>query len=188
MSVGTTKGTSDDDVPKRKTNARHRLRRRLAIGVVIAAAAFVAALIVWAHLYVDWLWFGEVGLRAVFWKRLLIGAVVAVAFAAAFFAIVYGNLPIARRLAPRYRPVEGVDVIEVVHGTAVRWVGVSAWRRAVRRGHRRVARRQGPGWSSRGRSTACRSGCATRSSTTTCRSTSSRCRRGSTCTGSCSPR
>ena len=39
-----------------------------------------------------------------------------------FFAIVYGNLVIARRLAPKYRPVEGVDVIEAVHETALRWV------------------------------------------------------------------
>ena len=43
-------------------------------------------------------------------------------FAAAFFAIVYGNLAIARRLAPRYRPVEGIDVIEVVYESASRWV------------------------------------------------------------------
>jgi uncharacterized protein len=95
----------------------------VAIGVVIAVA-LVAALIAWAHLYVDWVWFGEVGLRAVFRVRLLVGLAAFAAFAAAFFAIVYGNLLIARRLAPRYRPVEGVDVIEVVHGTAVRWV---AW-------------------------------------------------------------
>jgi len=63
------------------------VRRRVAIAVAVAAA-LIAALIVWAHLYVDWLWFGEVGLRAVFWKRLLIGVVAFVVFAAAFFGIV----------------------------------------------------------------------------------------------------
>jgi uncharacterized protein len=106
---------------------RHRrrkrsVRRRILITVAVVVAV-VVALIVWAHLYVDWLWFGEVGLRTIFWKRLLVGLVAFVVFAAAFFAIVYGNLLIARRLAPKYRPVEGVDVIELVHGTASRWVG-----------------------------------------------------------------
>ena len=79
--------------------------------------------VILAHLYVDWLWFGEVGLRTVFWKRLAIGAVTAIGFGAVFFVVVYGNLVIARRLAPKYRPVEGVDVIEAVHETALRWVG-----------------------------------------------------------------
>jgi uncharacterized protein len=90
--------------------------------VLVALAVIVVALI-WAHLYVDWLWFGEVGLRAIFWKRLVIGLVAGLGFAAAFFAIVYGNLLVARRLAPRYRPVEGLDVIEEVHPSAAHWVG-----------------------------------------------------------------
>jgi uncharacterized membrane protein (UPF0182 family) len=111
--------TSDE--PAKRRRRRRSLRRRIAIGVLVAIVLIVA-LIIWAHLYVDWLWFGEVGLRMIFWKRLLIGAIGAVAFAAAFFAIVYGNLRVAGRLAPRYRPVEGVDVIEVVHESAVRWV------------------------------------------------------------------
>ena len=78
----------------------------------------------------QWLWFGEVALRTVFWKRLLIGLIVWGVFAAAFFAIVYGNLLIARRLAPKYRPVEGVDVVEVVHEHRIA-VGAAApvWRR-----------------------------------------------------------
>ena len=121
MSVGTTKGTSDDDVPKRKTNARHRLRRRLTVAAVVAVVVIVVAVIA-SHLYVDWLWYGEVGLRTIFWRRLFIGAVVGIAFAAVFFAVVYGNLEIARRLAPKYRPIEGLDVIEAVHEPALRWV------------------------------------------------------------------
>ena len=38
-----------------------------------------------------------------------------------FFALVYGSVEIARRLAPRYRPVEGVDVLEVIHESAHVW-------------------------------------------------------------------
>ena len=47
----------------------------MAIGAVVAVVFIVLAVIL-AHLYVDWLWFGEVGLRTVFWRRLAIGAVV----------------------------------------------------------------------------------------------------------------
>ncbi len=70
--------------------------------------------------YVDWLWFGEVALRTVFWTRIVTGVIVGVVFAVVFFGIVYGNMEIARRLAPKYRPVEGVDIVEPVNERAVR--------------------------------------------------------------------
>ena len=117
--VTTTDMRDSDEPPRRRS---HPLRRRLATAAVVAVVLIVLGVIL-ARLYVDWLWFGEVSLRTVFWKRLGIGVVAAPVFAAAFFAVVYGNLEIARRLAPRYRPVEGIDVIEVVHESAVRWVG-----------------------------------------------------------------
>jgi uncharacterized membrane protein (UPF0182 family) len=120
MSVVTTTDISDSDEPPRRRG--RPLRRRLAIAAVVAAVLVVLGVIV-ARPYVDWLWFGEAGLRTVFWKRLFVGAVAGLAVTAAFFAVVYGNLQIARRLAPRYRPVEGIDVVEVVHEAAVRWVG-----------------------------------------------------------------
>ena len=120
MSVITTTDMSDGDEPQPRKHGK--LWRRLLIGAAVAVIVIVVAVIV-ARLYVDWLWFGEVGLRTIFWKRLVIGAVTAVAFAAAFFAVVYGNLRIAKRLAPRYRPIEGIDVIEMRHEDAVRWVG-----------------------------------------------------------------
>jgi uncharacterized membrane protein (UPF0182 family) len=54
-----------------------------------------------ARFYTDWLWFGEVGYRSVFWTpikaKLALGAI----FGLGFFAIVWGNVIIARRLAPR---------------------------------------------------------------------------------------
>ena len=120
MSVITTRDISDSDGPSRRRG--RPFRRRLAIAAVVVVV-FIALGAILARLYVDWLWFGEVGLRAVFWKRFAIGAVTGFVFASAFFAVVYGNLLIARRLAPRYRPVEGIDVIEVVHESASRWVG-----------------------------------------------------------------
>ena len=82
----------------------------------------ILALVIFLRYYVDWLWFGEVALRTVFWRRIVTGVIVGVVFAVVFFGIVYGNVEIARRLAPKYRPVEGVDVVEPVNETAVRRV------------------------------------------------------------------
>ena len=119
MSVVKTTESSDRHEALRRR--RHSLKWRLTITAIVVFVLIVLTVIL-ARLYVDWLWFGEVGLRAVFWKRLAVGAVTAVGFGAAFFAVVYGNLRVARRLAPKYRPVEGVDVIEAVHEAALRWV------------------------------------------------------------------
>jgi uncharacterized membrane protein (UPF0182 family) len=107
----------EDQVPPGR---RHR-RRRWFLVAAAAAVAVLAVAAVAGHVYTDWLWFGEVGLRAVFWKRFVIALVLWLLGAGVFFAIVYGSVEIARRLAPRYRPVEGVDVLEVVHESAHVW-------------------------------------------------------------------
>ena len=52
------------------------------------------------RLYTDWLWFGEVGYRAVYWTRLTDKALLGLIAGLAFFAIVYVNLWIARRFTP----------------------------------------------------------------------------------------
>ncbi len=55
------------------------------------------------YIYTEWLWFGEVGYTAVFWKMILTQIGLAVGAAVVFFAIVYGNVMLAWRLAPRYK-------------------------------------------------------------------------------------
>ena len=75
----------------------------------------LVAVIVVARLYVDWLWFGEAALRQVFWTRLWYGLALGALFGCAFFAIVYGNVAVARRLAPKIHAFEGIDVVEYVH-------------------------------------------------------------------------
>ena len=107
----------EEDVPPRRTSGR----RRWLLIVAAAVAALIAVAAVAGHVYTDWLWFGEVGLRAVFWKRFVIALLLWLLGATVFFALVYGSLVVARRLAPRYRPVEGVDVVEVVHERAFVW-------------------------------------------------------------------
>ena len=103
---------------------RSRAPRRKPIVLAVAAVVvIIIALVIFLRSYVDWLWFGEVALRTVFWTRIVTGIVVGVVFAVVFFGMVYGNVRIARRLAPKYRPVEGVDVIEPMNPMAARRVG-----------------------------------------------------------------
>ena len=128
MSSATSTDTRDEGDRVRRP-AFWRRRRTLIIAALVAVSVSVSVVILRA--YVDWLWFGEVGLRTVFWTRVTIGLIAGAAFAATFFAVLYGNIVIAARLAPRYHPVEGVDVIEVVHGTAQRWVRRAGFALAV---------------------------------------------------------
>ncbi len=104
---------------------QRRRRRRLIYRLVIAAAIlFVVAVAVqtFMRLYVDWLWFGEVGLHAVFWRRFAYGAVLGPVAGILFFAIVFGNVELARRLAPRHQVFEGIADVEYVREDAALWV------------------------------------------------------------------
>jgi uncharacterized membrane protein (UPF0182 family) len=97
-------------------------RGRLIILLAAIIVVLIIALVIFLRYYVDWLWFGEVALRTVFWTQIVTRVIVGVVFAVVFFGVLYGNVEIARRLAPKYRPVEGVDVVEPVHETAMRRV------------------------------------------------------------------
>jgi len=92
------------------------------IGLVVALVV-VAILVVtlFARYYVDWLWFGEIHLRVVFWKSIWAGLVVGPIFGVVLFVILYGAVETAVRLAPRYRAFEGIDVVEPVHENAARY-------------------------------------------------------------------
>ena len=96
--------------------------RRVIVLASAVVVVLVLALVIFPRYYVDWLWFGEVSLRTVFWKRITLSVILGPVFGAVFFAIIYGNIEIARRLAPKYRPVEGIDVLEPIRETAVKRV------------------------------------------------------------------
>jgi hypothetical protein len=83
----------------------------IAVGAVIAA---VVALSIYFSLYTEWLWFGEVGYRQVFWTQLEWRLITGLAFGALFCVLFYVNSRIVVRLAPTHRVFEGVDVIEEV--------------------------------------------------------------------------
>jgi uncharacterized protein len=97
--------------------AHHRGRL---VGIVVAAVALILVLfVIFLLTYTDWLWFGEVGLRVVFWRQVWSRLVVGVAAGAIFFAIFYANVELARRLSPRHRAFEGIDVVEYVNERTV---------------------------------------------------------------------
>ena len=88
-------------------------RRRVVIGIVVA---FVVVLLAVSGrvlgFYVDWLWFGEVGFRSVFWTRFWWQLLVGIAAFAIFFVIVEFNVELARRLAPGFRVTAAGDLLE----------------------------------------------------------------------------
>ena len=105
------------------TPDRHTRRRIIAAviaAVVVLVLAFGSRIL---GMYVDWLWFGEVGFRGVFWTRIWWQVLVGVAAFAIFFIIVEFNVELARRLAPSYRVTAAGDLLEPRSDRVRRWVG-----------------------------------------------------------------
>jgi uncharacterized membrane protein (UPF0182 family) len=100
--------------PRRKKPAGAKVNRRRASIGAIAALVFVLLIVASRALgfYTDWLWFGEVNLRVVFWRSFWWQLGVGAAFAALFFIVIYVNLLIARRLAPRFKTSSHEDLVE----------------------------------------------------------------------------
>ncbi len=89
---------------------KKRLWLRIAIGAVILLLVLFFGRGV--YLYTEWLWFGEVGYTGVFWKVLLSKAVLGLGAGVVFFAVVYGNILLARRLSPKFKVGPGSEIIE----------------------------------------------------------------------------
>jgi uncharacterized membrane protein (UPF0182 family) len=71
------------------------------IGALFVVVAFAQ---VAATFYTDWLWFQELDQTGVFWTARLSLWITGLVFAVVFFAIVYANVLIARRFAPKRLP------------------------------------------------------------------------------------
>src|SRR6266545_7388500 len=80
-------------------------RRRILIVVIAVLAAVFIAFTALSGFFVDVLWFKEVHLSQVFWTILRTKLVLGVVFGVAFFALLYSNLWIVRRITPTYRPL-----------------------------------------------------------------------------------
>ena len=69
--------------------------------LAIAAIALLSTVGQILGFYTDWLWFREVQFTSVFVTVLQTQVLLGVVTGAAFFLILYGNVTLARRLAPR---------------------------------------------------------------------------------------
>src|SRR5712692_1061574 len=78
-----------------------RIRGPLAFLLVIAAITLLSTAGQILGLYTDWLWFREVQFTSVFVTVLRTEVLLGVVTGAAFFVILYGNVALARWLAPR---------------------------------------------------------------------------------------
>ncbi len=100
-------------------------RRRVIISIVVAVLVVLIA--IGGRLlgyYVDWLWFGEVGIRSVFWTGIWSQLLLGLAAFVVFFLVVAANVEIARRLAPSYRADEDGTLLEPRSPAVRKWVGV----------------------------------------------------------------
>src|SRR5436309_13279902 len=74
-----------------------------------AALLVVALLFLFGNqflgLVVEWLWFGEVGQRRVFWTILGARALLALLFGVAFLLVKFLNVWLARRVSPTLTPL-----------------------------------------------------------------------------------
>jgi hypothetical protein len=83
------------------------MRRRFWLtigGIVLLLIIFGGSLV---RFYTDWLWFGEVGYRTIFWTELSTQWLLGLVAGVLFFLIVYANLWLARRLSPPALPRYG---------------------------------------------------------------------------------
>jgi len=105
---------SDMPRPSRKEGRAERRggsnRGRIALGVVIVAVVVLAlSLRAIATFWTDYLWFDALDLTSV-WGRLLSAKVtLGAATTLVFFALLWTNLIVAERLAPRFRPSVGPE-------------------------------------------------------------------------------
>lgn len=110
--------------PRKAATPRTARRRRVVVAVIVVAVIALLAVLGRAlGLYVDWLWFGEVGYRSVFWTRIVWRLVVGAIAGAAFFVVVFANVELARRLAPSYRVDVSGELLEPRSATVRRWTG-----------------------------------------------------------------
>ena len=90
---------ASSDIPRRFSLGSRRARWAIVIGVVILIALLVSAQHI-ASLYTDFLWFQSLGFSSIWAKTITVEAGLAATFSVVFFALLWGNLLLADRLAP----------------------------------------------------------------------------------------
>ncbi|MHB8169088.1 MAG: UPF0182 family membrane protein [Thermoleophilia bacterium] len=111
-------GLSSEQQPGnvRPLKPKKERKRRIWLRIVLALVALCLVLFFGrgVYLYTEWLWFGEVGYRGVFWTSLLSRLGLGFGAGAIFFAFIYGNVLLARRMSPRFKVGPGSEIVERV--------------------------------------------------------------------------
>ncbi len=94
------------DLPKR---SRRATRGRVVIVSLIILFVLITSLRSIASFYTDYLWFKELKFTSVFRGVLVTQVLLAVVFCVLFFALMLGNLVLADKVAPRFRPTGPED-------------------------------------------------------------------------------
>ncbi len=94
------------DLPKR---SRRATRGRIIIVALVVLFVLITSLRSVASFYTDYLWFKELKFTSVFRGVLVVQVLLAVFFCLLFFALMLGNLVIADKIAPRFRPTGPED-------------------------------------------------------------------------------
>ncbi|HPU39046.1 MAG TPA: UPF0182 family protein, partial [Microthrixaceae bacterium] len=105
-----------DDMPRpprserRKERAPHPNRTRWIVGLLLGGlVALALSLRAIATFWTDYLWFDSLDITSV-WRRLLSARVtLGIGVTLVFFVILWVNLLIADRIAPKFRPMTGPD-------------------------------------------------------------------------------
>ncbi len=100
------------DMPRRMPRASRRTRIGILVGIVVVIV-LITSLSGLAHFWTDYLWFQSVGFTSVFRGVLLTKVLLAVVFIGLFFGLMFVNLLIADRVAPKDLPAEGSDELVV---------------------------------------------------------------------------
>ena len=80
-------------------------RAKIIIGVVVLLVLVLSVLGSFVRMYVDWLWFGEVGYRQVFTTGLRTRVLLFFLFGVLMAAVIAANLILAYRFRPPFRPM-----------------------------------------------------------------------------------
>jgi uncharacterized protein len=96
----------------RGTSTPRQRRTAIGCGALVVIAFVLWPLIRWlARVWIDWLWYGELGQQQLWWTNVLSPIVVGLVFGVLSFAIIFINLRVARRMAPKAGPVLRSDEV-----------------------------------------------------------------------------
>ncbi|HEY5529249.1 MAG TPA: UPF0182 family protein [Thermoleophilia bacterium] len=102
-------------------------KQRIALLIILLVVIFFFVIIVpFAKFYVDAIWYNHVGFQSLFYKTLVAKILSVVAFGLVFFVLLYGNIFLARKLAPEQEfKLEGSPLEPIINKAK------GAWKKAV---------------------------------------------------------